>query len=335
MLSTFYPTPKTLHQMSGLDYKDGLEHLLTKPLLDLITSFLEHPGKNIRPKLVKLGYHLAAGDDAVLCAQRLETASSIIESIHAGALIVDDIQDGSLVRRDQPTLHLQHGIPKALNAGNWLYFWGLMKIKDLNLSPECASLLMHDCHDLIMKAHVGQALDIGTAIDAIDQEHIKNICFASMRLKTGTLMSLALRLGGCLGNASKERMDHLDDLGMKLGEILQMFDDAGNFLQAKKDVPSKRHEDLRLRRPTWVWATVSELPSDDFAEFSRCVSLLPDENALNEFSQKRGLRELLLDGAKRKMESLIKETQETCSSTHPQSLKTIQEIASQLEKAYV
>ena len=334
MLSTFYPTPKTLHQMSGLEFKDGLEHLLTNPLLDLITSFLDHPGKNIRPKLAKLGYHLAAGDDSELCAIKLETASSIIESIHAGALIVDDIQDGSLVRRDQPTLHLQHGIPKALNAGNWLYFWGLMKIKDLDLAPECATLLMHDCHDLIMKAHVGQALDIGTAIDAIDQEHIKNICFASMRLKTGTLMSLALRLGGCLGNADPERMKHLNDLGMKLGEILQMFDDAGNFLQAKRDVPSKRHEDLRLKRPTWVWAAVSELPPEVFQEFSRCVSLLPDEAALDEFSQRLGLRELLLQGAKEKLTSLINDNEELCT-THPRSIKTILEIASQLEKAYV
>ena len=335
MLSTFYPSPQILHEMSGLEFKDGLETLLTTPLLDPVTSFLDYPGKNIRPKLVKLGFHLAAGDNAEICPDKLQIASSIIESIHAGALIVDDIQDGSLVRRDQPTLHLQYGIPKALNAGNWLYFWGLTKIRDLNLHAECATVLMHDCHDLMMKAHVGQALDIGTAIDEIDQKNIKNICFASMRLKTGTLMSLALRMGGCLGGGNKEAMDRLDDLGMKLGEILQMFDDAGNFLQAKMDSPSKRHEDLRLKRPTWVWAAVSELSSEDFKEFSRCISLLPDEEALNHFSEKKGLRDILLLGGKAKMDSLMSETNTYWSATRPDSLTHIQEIASQLEKAYV
>src|SRR6185295_5940236 len=100
---------------------DPAAELVRGSLLAPVASFLARPGKRFRARLVEIGFDLA-GDRRTQPSRKLELASQIIEAIHAGALIVDDIQDESRVRRNAPTLHVQYGLPRALNAGNWLYF---------------------------------------------------------------------------------------------------------------------------------------------------------------------------------------------------------------------
>src|SRR5262245_53682692 len=95
-------------------------------LLDPVREFLNRPSKAIRGRLAEVGYRLASGTDGELSdeAKRLcLLCSNAVESIHAGSLVIDDIQDGSVLRRGAPTLHREIGVPLALNAGNWLYFW--------------------------------------------------------------------------------------------------------------------------------------------------------------------------------------------------------------------
>ena len=51
------------------------------------------------------------------------TAMSI-ESFHKASLVHDDIQDGDEFRYGQPTLHNQHGVPTAINVGDYLIGMG-------------------------------------------------------------------------------------------------------------------------------------------------------------------------------------------------------------------
>jgi hypothetical protein len=53
----------------------------------------------------------------------------VVEFIHAGSLVVEDIEDGSRIRRGRVALHVRYGMPVALNAGNWLYFWPFELLK--------------------------------------------------------------------------------------------------------------------------------------------------------------------------------------------------------------
>ena len=48
---------------------------------------------------------------------------ALVEIIHAGSLIVDDIEDGSTQRRGAPCRPPAYGVPLALNGANWMYFW--------------------------------------------------------------------------------------------------------------------------------------------------------------------------------------------------------------------
>lgn len=311
-----------------------LQKLLSDTLLDPVSEFLSRPQKNFRSQLVELGYRFSLEEDPSFISPEtsnlLETGSSIVELIHSGSLIVDDIQDLSPVRRKRPSLHVVHGIPLALNAGNWLYFWALGRINGLMLDPVIAQELTQDLVGLMMKAHAGQAVDVGTRIDLVPQKNVRETALASIELKSGTLMSLALRIGsGIAGNSRKTQ--ELFHLGSTLGVLLQVFDDIGNFFS---DTP-KRFEDLKLRRPSWIWVIAADYPADIYSAFIEAVAAGPDEKKLHEW--------ILQNNFRKKIEEETEFFKNLCEiswtsewkRTHPYSVRKLLEMNKKLEKAYV
>lgn len=285
------PSLQELSSLLGLRWGTEIEALVTEVLLDPLDEFLSRPAKKIRGKLVELGYRLASNDMEEwpgqlekLCRQGAE----VLEAIHAASLVIDDIQDGSLERRGSPTLHRSHGLPIALNAGNWLYFWPLEKIRDWDIPPNRTLLAYHVCHRALLRAHFGQAIDVGVPIDTLPQERVKQVCLASLELKSGALMSLAMALGGILGGANEARLEVLEEFGKSFGVALQMFDDVGNMTVSG----SKQFEDLKLKRPTWIWACAAEYFSKgDYHEFVSAVNRLPNSVGVVDWAKKHGLAE--------------------------------------------
>src|SRR6476661_859347 len=74
---------------------------VTEADTDIFLDILERGGKRIRGALVMAGYEMCGGTDRKMIVQ----AARAIEMIHAYALIVDDIQDRSALRRGKPTAH--------------------------------------------------------------------------------------------------------------------------------------------------------------------------------------------------------------------------------------
>lgn len=331
------PETSAWEKLLALNEPCDLNMVLGKSLIDPVQDFFQKPGKNIRPRLVELGYRLAFDSDPIVVppedTQKLKLAGHIVELIHGGSLIVDDIQDGSLVRRNAPTFHLQHGLPVALNAGNWLYFWALGQVKELKLSNDSTQKLLDIILGLMIRAHFGQAIDLGTRIDEIPQNQVEKTCYASMELKTGTLLSLALQLGAAV--SGKEVSQNLNALGNRLGFILQLFDDFGNFAEEKKTEPSKRYEDLYNRRPTWIWAQASKLSEDSYSEFLNAVKHLPVEEQLNQWIHTNEFFKSMWQEARAFLDSTRGDWKSQLNETHPISLEILLDLSSQLEKAYV
>jgi geranylgeranyl pyrophosphate synthase len=336
-LDQWLPDSSNLEAILKLNRPCDIEHLITKSLLDPVQKFFGNSGKNIRPQLVELGYRLSLENQPTSIPlevqAKLQLASSIIELIHGGSLIVDDVQDNSEVRRNVPAFHLQHGIPIAINTGNWLYFWALDSVNKLHLAAPQNMALMNDMLSLMVRAHFGQALDIGTDILQISQNKVRETCFASMELKTGTLLALALRLGCAVadGNWQESRLNHL---GSNLGMALQMFDDFGNFSQAPTSHPSKRHEDLYLKRPTLIWAVASELSPEDYENFISSVHALPCEEHLEQWMKQNDFHRKLWNKASGHLETVKAEWSVT-SKTHPEAYKILGQIFDKLENSYV
>ena len=83
---------------------------------ELVREYPLRGGKRFRPALILLCCELMGGspEDAVISAVALEL-------FHNFALIHDDIEDASEMRRGLKTLYRIHGIPLAINAGDALH----------------------------------------------------------------------------------------------------------------------------------------------------------------------------------------------------------------------
>ena len=148
--------------------------------------------------------------------------------------------------------------------------------------------MYHVCHRALLRAHFGQALDVGVPIDGLAQERIHAVSLASLELKTGALMAMALSLGGVLGGADEARLAVLDDFGHRFGVALQMFDDIGNL----KGPADKQYEDLKLRRPSWIWAVAADrYAPESFEAFKGAVAQLPDAAPIETWMAENRLKE--------------------------------------------
>ena len=262
----------------GFGESEVIESVWEECLLRPVRSFLERPSKKFRARLVELSAQTGGKLLGVApSVESMHVCAEVLELIHAGSLIVDDIEDGSQVRRGLPTLHREVGLPIALNAGNWLYFWPMEKIRALRLQPETELRLYQLCHQGLIRAHFGQSMDLGVRIDHLEQTQVREVCLASLRLKTGALTEMAVGLGLAITGVSGAKFDKLVQFGEAFGVALQMLDDLSNL---KLD-PAKRYEDLVLKRPSWLWAFVaSSLTPMEYSQFKDAVTRLPDDREL-------------------------------------------------------
>lgn len=222
-----------------------------RSLFGPIRDFLDRPGKGFRGGLVIAGWKLAGGAGPVP-----PVLARFVEQLHAGSLIVDDIEDGARERRGGPALHRKHGIPIALNAGNFLYFWPLAHLAQLGLLPSRELTIFRDYATTLVRCHAGQALDLAIRVWDLPQGDVGRVVSAATRLKTGSLTEFAILLGATAAGADGKSRHTLGQLGRELGVVLQMLDDLSGIINRGRR--HKGHEDLVQGRLTWAWAWAAQ-----------------------------------------------------------------------------
>jgi geranylgeranyl pyrophosphate synthase len=228
-----------------------------------LDDFLSRPGKGFRSRLVAAGYELAGGN-----AMPRELPA-IVESLHAGSLIIDDIEDESAYRRGASALHIGYGTATALNAGSFLYFWPHELLQRMQLHPTQELAMRRAIDRTMFAAHHGQALDLAVRIAELPQRDAYPVVRATTLLKTGALGRLAMELGAIAADGSAEVVRAAAQFGQNLGLGLQMADDWGGIVSEARC--HKGHEDLIFSRPTWPWAWLSR--SLDAHSYARLLRL--------------------------------------------------------------
>lgn len=240
-------------------------------LLDPVRDILSRPGKGVRGRLVRHGWCLAGGEPDAFPP----LLGHSIELLHAGSLVIDDIEDDSQRRRGQPALHRARGVPIALNTGNWLYFLALAILGRAPVPAERRAAIYEDASVALVRCHQGQALDLSVEVSAVPRREVPALVSTVTRLKTGSLMRLAATLGARGAGADADVLEALGRFGERLGVGLQMLDDwSGVAVLARRD---KGIEDIRLERVTWPWAWLAELDDElaysDILRRARAVSI--------------------------------------------------------------
>jgi len=195
-----------------------------KPIWDL----LERGGKRWRPVLFLLILE-ALGKNP----REFIKFAPIVEIIHNGTLMVDDIEDNSDLRRGKPCVHRKFGVDVAINAGNAMYFFPMKVISKSYLSPETKNRLYGIYIEEMTNCHLGQGTDIfwhsGKADDIEEREYLQMCAF-----KTGTLARMSAKFAAVLAEASEEIVDRLGRCAESIGVGFQIFDDILNITPTEK-----------------------------------------------------------------------------------------------------
>lgn len=158
----------------------------------------------------------------------------LIELVHNGTLVIDDIEDDSELRRGKLTLHKKFGLDTAINAGVAMHFLPLKILIKNKLIPNNKKLRIWNAYgEEMINVHFGQGIDIYWHKNKINNISI-NKYLEMCRLKTGSLMRLSARLACIISNKSEVIEKKFAEFSELLGISFQIKDDILDLTSTSK-----------------------------------------------------------------------------------------------------
>ena len=184
-------------------------------------------GKALRPSLCLATCEAFGGpiDDAL-------PSAVAIELLHNAFLVHDDIEDASLLRRGEPTLHRRYGTPLALNAGDGLALQAIGTLReniDL-LGSRLADRIMVEFDFMSQQTVAGQALELGWCRDNRTDLEPDDYLDLIMKKTCWYTTVLPLRVGALVGSRGSADLDPMIEFGFHLGAAFQIRDDILNLV---------------------------------------------------------------------------------------------------------
>jgi geranylgeranyl diphosphate synthase type I len=230
------------------------------PPIDEIARLVLAGGKRLRPAFCFWGFVGAGGDPT---DELVIDAGAALELLHAFALFHDDVMDGSLTRRGEPTTNAKfeasHGADKlagesrrfgdgvAILVGDLAYVYSDQLMR--NASPQAWTIW----NELRIELNFGQYLDMmGSAMNERRREKAERIC----RYKSGKYtIERPLHLGALLAAPTRDDLiPVLSTYGLPLGDAFQMRDDVLGAFGDTAITGKPVGDDLREGKPTPLMA---------------------------------------------------------------------------------
>jgi geranylgeranyl diphosphate synthase type II len=226
-------------------------HLQSVPDAEYLTApAVDYPGrtgKALRPSLCLATCEAFGG--------RVEDATPTalaIELLHNAFLVHDDIEDESLLRRGEPTLHRRYGTPLALNAGDALALYAVSALRENieRLGPQLADRVMVEFDFMSHQTVAGQALELGWRRDNRMDLQPDDYLDLIMKKTCWYTTVLPLRAGALIGSCGTVDLEPMIDFGFHLGAAFQIRDDILNLVGDPDLYGKERFGDLREGKRT-------------------------------------------------------------------------------------
>ncbi|KAH7909653.1 farnesyltranstransferase [Hygrophoropsis aurantiaca] len=205
----------------SLPLYSNLSSVLSSPtssddvLLEPYTYTTATPGKEIRSAMI-------AAFNAWLCVPPATVShiADVVRMLHSASLMVDDIEDASLLRRGRPVAHRIYGVAQTINAANFVYFLAFRRLTAL-APPE----LLDDITDELLRLHRGQGEEIlwrDTLRCPQEEQYLRMV-----NNKTGGLFRIAVKLMQASATSGTEN-DYIPLVNL-FGVLFQIRDDYMNL----------------------------------------------------------------------------------------------------------
>jgi geranylgeranyl diphosphate synthase, type II len=224
---------------------------------DIALEWMLQGGKRWRPLLTASVYQALEGAEAKL-PESLRDVAIAVECFHKASLIHDDIEDADEERYGLQTLHAEHGVPLALNVGDFLLGEGYRLLAEADISDEMRARLLSVAtqgHRTLCLGQGEELLWYGHA-ESASREQVLEI----FRCKTAPAFEVALQFGAICAGADDTVCDVLHDFSELLGVAYQIRDDIHDHMEDHPD------EEKREWSPSIVAALEAEsgtVPADN------------------------------------------------------------------------
>jgi len=194
----------------------------------LMRDYPMRSGKRLRPAFCFLACEMFGGkiQDAIHTATALELLQSWL-------LIHDDIEDESILRRGEPCLHHQHGIPMAVNVGDALHckMWEMLNQNVSLLGYELSFKILSEFIQLSNRVVEGQHIELSWMQEKrwdVSDEDYWMMCVQ----KTAWYTCITpCRLGALIsGSVQPDQLEQFIHIGTDLGVAFQIQDDVLNLI---------------------------------------------------------------------------------------------------------
>ncbi len=206
-------------------------------------AWLAQAGKRWRPLLTVCVFKTLAGlADNDPLPDHVRKVAIATECFHKASLLHDDIEDGDEFRYGQPTLARQHGMPIALNLGDYLIGEGYRLIAESGLPAAQQARALK----IAAEGHRNLCLGQGAELEWMQSPFSLTTAQALdlFRHKTAPAFEVALSLGALCADADAALEQTLRQFSESLGIAYQIKDDLEDAFDPK--APG----DAAARRPS-------------------------------------------------------------------------------------
>ena len=196
-------------------------------LYDLLSDYPSRGGKMMRSSLcIATARAFGADIEHTLCS------AVAIEMMHNALLIHDDIEDESEQRRNRPTLHVLHGVPLAVNAGDALTLLSMRPLFDNleRIGPRIGYSIVRETERMAWESTEGQATELGWRRD--NCHGLTDADYLVMVLKKTCWLAAIhpSRVGAIIATRDSIDLDPFIRFGFFLGAAFQIQDDVLNLI---------------------------------------------------------------------------------------------------------
>lgn len=199
-----------------------------KVLMGPFDYLYSHPGKEIRTFMLN-----AFNEWLDVPLESLDVITKVVGMLHTASLLVDDVEDNSVLRRGLPVTHSIFGTAQTINSANYVYFLALRELQNLN-NPQANDIYTEE----LLNLHRGQGMDLfwrDTLTCPNEEDYLEMV-----GNKTGGLFRLAIKL---MQAESKVSMDCVPLVHL-MGLVFQIADDYKNLFDVSYTKNKGMCEDL-------------------------------------------------------------------------------------------
>jgi len=315
---------------SILEVKPLIEHRIETSLKasrherlgNAMMHLIEGGGKRMRATLPWL-IAKAVGDSHA----GLLDIGAAIETVHNFTLVHDDIMDDDEVRRGRNAVHIEYGLPTAINAGDAMLAIAFERLVQAeNLDHEDIPALVNRVAWMVRRVSEGQQLDIEfeDRLNVSEDDYLEMI-----EGKTAVMFWICAEIGASISGADDETVQLMAEWGKALGLCFQLMDDVIDVLSDSATLGKPAGSDIAQGKRTLMIIHAMQQPDGPVKE--RLISVLGKGEEVSEAALSDGLAALAelgsVDYAREKAEAFHAQAH-ACLDRLPENpaLKALREL---------